>query len=87
MTKFGWDKSMGSFGKLKEEQKTPVQVLSTVQRTHSHRIRANNITEAELLEMINKVFTGTRNIRYLVDPKDPKRLEEVGYTILREVPH
>lgn len=87
MAKFGWDSKIGTFGKVKPEEKTPVQVLSTVTRVHSHMIKQNNITEAELLEMINKVFTGTRNIRYLVDAKDPKRLEAVGYTILREVPH
>jgi hypothetical protein len=84
MTSFRWDGKTGQFRMFGREKPTAISILAVVQRVHGSRIKQENITEDELLILINKVISGTRNINCLIDQKNPTRLREIGYTVLRE---
>lgn len=85
MPKFRFDARTGGMKIVEESRLSPAEVLILVKRRHYNTIRSEAISDKKLKDMIEKVRSGTRNIRYLVEPTDSLRYRDIVYTVLREL--
>lgn len=82
MPKFELDCRTGMM-KIKHDSTPPGDFLfRQVKRVHGALIMRNGITDDAILNMIAKVKSGTRNIRYL--SASTKAEQEIAYFILRQ---
>jgi hypothetical protein len=67
------------------ERKNANQIFNEVKRCRQDLIRAHSVTDEELMLMIKRVMSGTRNLSYMVTPaKNFPRLKDLAAYIVRE---
>ena len=76
-------------GRMERAEPDPVPssnvLLEKTKRMFLTRIRKFNFSDEQLLETINKIKSGTRNTRYLVNSTTPEGYSEIVYFLLREI--
>lgn len=84
MTRFKFDSRTGQMGIMKEPKLTNDQIVKRVKHVHRNLIVVNKITDEELVYLVNKIMTGTRNLAYLTTTDNRRRLQAVATYIIRE---
>jgi hypothetical protein len=84
MNKFHIDCRTGQVSVKQKQQFTRAQIVSRVKHVHSRLIVVNQITDDELNDLASKILSGTRNINYLTNVDNRRRLMAVATYIVRE---
>lgn len=80
--KFELNRRTGQVQIVKSEPKTVADIMVGVKRQFRYAIQRDNIQDSEILDIINKVAAGTRNVRYLVDTNNVTRLRDIAAFIV-----
>lgn len=67
---------------LRPGEKTGGEILAEVKAYQGNLIRVYAITDQELMDIIHKVKRGYRNVRYIVDLRNARRLQAVAQYIV-----
>lgn len=70
---------------VEDMKPSDAELLRRIKSIFYMRIRIGKVTDEEIMELIKKVHSGTRNIHYLVKRGEGTRVRDIAEYIIREI--
>ena len=85
MTKFVLNRKTWQMEAVSPHVPNARELLQKVKRVHASRLHSLDMSDEQLLKVINQIKSGTRNIAYLITPETKSEAhKEIFYFLLRE---
>ncbi len=85
MPKFELNRATGQMQIKQPERISRSELMQKSHRVHFMTIHEHKIDDADIMAMMEKVMSGTRNVNYLVTPENRKYMTGLAYTMLRSI--